>query len=962
MRRVQAWKRWGGGLLSVIFLLSGSHLPTAGAVSSPGETPVVDRLLAESSRDKGYRAYLAARSGAVSPLQDIRLSAEQAQLTGNGRLIAGLGPQGEAQVALFDGDGKITWTVEVPESGFYHLAFGYYTQGEGTKDIPAALLIDGEAPFSEMEVFAFSRLWKDIGMGERDLRGNDIRPKQEQVVEWRERTLYNEEGIEEDYRFYLEKGSRSITLSVGKEIAVESLRVYNRELPTYKTYIQAHAGAGAIADFSYPVQGEAMTSKSESSILPGIDRSGPATQPSDPLRLRLNILDGGGFSKPGQQVTWTVEVEEAGLYHIGMRVRQNELQGLFVSRRVYIDGEIPFQELEAARFIYRDSWQYAELGDGENAYDIYLTPGKHTIILEAVSGELAPVISELEDDVFVLNTLLRKIVMITGTTPDTYRDYSLETEIPELVSVMREMASRLTSLSAAITDMTGSSGGIATVIRQTTAQLERFCRDPAEIPSQLEYFKSNISALSSLMISMQSQPLDIDYLLVTGAADPQPKTEAGFFSSIGYQLQAFFGSFVMDYSAVSAGGDTSEAIKVWYSGSREQAEIVRQMVDDDFTIGSGIGVTLELAQVPIHQAILAGTAPDVMMNVSRTQPVNLAARDALCELSALPGFAALQEQFIDSAFVPYTYENGVYGLPVTMDYHVMFVRDDILAELGLSPPETWEEFYALLPVIQRNNMEIGIPYTTMSSQATIEGGIGARDIFPALVLQREGRFYQEDLTATALDTTPVLDAFQEWTELYTKFGLSLTYDFYNRFRTGEMPIGIQSYGMFNMLEAAAPEIRGMWSMRLIPGTLDANGNINRAESASGSGTVLINRSGHQEAGWEFMKWWVSADVQARYGREVEMQMGTAQRYNTANLQAVEQLPWKEEQLETLRAQREFVEELPEVVGGYYMSRNLDAAFRGVLFNDKNVRDALREQAEGIDSEIARKREEFHLNG
>ena len=77
---------------------------------------------------------------------------------------------------------------------------------------------------------------------------------------------------------------------------------------------------------------------------------------------------------------------------------------------------------------------------------------------------------------------------------------------------------------------------------------------------------------------------------------------------------------------------------------------------------------------------------------------------------------------------------------------------------------------------------------------------------------------------------------------------------------------------------------------------------------------------------------------------------------------MEQLPWKEEQLETLRAQREFVEELPEVVGGYYMSRNLDAAFRGVLFNDKNVRDALREQAEGIDSEIARKREEFHLNG
>lgn len=70
--------------------------------------------------------------------------------------------------------------------------------------------------------------------------------------------------------------------------------------------------------------------------------------------------------------------------------------------------------------------------------------------------------------------------------------------------------------------------------------------------------------------------------------------------------------------------------------------------------------------------------------------------------------------------------------------------------------------------------------------------------------------------------------------------LPLTYDFYNRFRSGEMPMGIQGYGMYNMLEAAAPEIKGMWSMHLLPGTQTQDVKIDRTEGASGTATIMIN--------------------------------------------------------------------------------------------------------------------------
>lgn len=135
-------------------------------------------------------------------------------------------------------------------------------------------------------------------------------------------------------------------------------------------------------------------------------------------------------------------------------------------------------------------------------------------------------------------------------------------------------------------------------------------------------------------------------------------------------------------------------------------------------------------------------------------------------------------------------------------------------------------------------------------------------------------------------------------------------------------MGIQGYGMYNMLEAAAPEIKGMWSMHLLPGTQTQDGKIDRTEGASGTATIMINNrqdEATKTAAWEFMKWWASAESQARYGVEIETLMGTASRYNPANIAAMEQLSWSQEELSILKEQRSWIREIPEVPGGYYTS-------------------------------------------
>ena len=59
------------------------------------------------------------------------------------------------------------------------------------------------------------------------------------------------------------------------------------------------------------------------------------------------------------------------------------------------------------------------------------------------------------------------------------------------------------------------------------------------------------------------------------------------------------------------------------------------MINESFTPRHGIGVNVELVSIPLNQSILAGISPDVVLGISRGQPVNLGARGALLDLSLI---------------------------------------------------------------------------------------------------------------------------------------------------------------------------------------------------------------------------------------------------------------------------------------------------------------------------------------
>jgi ABC-type glycerol-3-phosphate transport system substrate-binding protein len=270
----------------------------------------------------------------------------------------------------------------------------------------------------------------------------------------------------------------------------------------------------------------------------------------------------------------------------------------------------------------------------------------------------------------------------------------------------------------------------------------------------------------------------------------------------------------------------------------------------------------------------------------------------------------------------------------------MFYRTDILAELGAAVPQTWKDFISLLPAVQQSSMNVGVPD------------------FLTHFYQRGGTLYNEDGSRAQLDGEAAAAAFSAYTKFFTHYKTPYIYDFANRFRTGEMPVGFADFTLFNTLQVFAPEIRGLWSFALVPGIMRDDGTINRSIPTSSVASMMFPNVENPETAWEFLKWWLAADTQVRYGRELESVMGASARYATANLAAFQRLAWNAEEMAVLTAQRQWTVGTPEVPGGYYVTRHLTNASLRVINNLEDPRETLLKYSRTINDELSKKRKEF----
>jgi len=872
-------------------------------------------------------------------------------------------------------EGYVEWIIDVPSEGLYNIGVKYYPVPGKSSAIEREIWINGEVPFEGARSILFPRIWTNGTPIIQDDTGNEYRPIQIEAPEWTEVALSGTIGFYDDsYEFYFDKGENTIRfVSVREPMVIESIRLY-REKPvkTYKEIILEYEEKGydtAGKDLEPIVlQGQDAIRKSDPTLYPVWDRTSPLTYPSSVSKIRLNTIGGINWRYPKQWLEWEFDVETPGLYSIIMRGKQNFKSGIFVSRRIYINGKIPFEEAGRVRVNYSMRWQIIDLGEDEEEYLFYFDEGKNTLRMEVVQGDLGEILRETENSVLELNYIYRKIRMITGTVPDPFRDYQLVKRIPEITEIFQRQRDVLQGISNKLEEITGQQGEESVHMQRMSVQLDGFLKDPDTIPERMDRFNSNISALGMWLLTSSEQPLLIDYISIRPPSTPLPPADAPWWQRFIHEIRAFIASFFEDYNQIGNTNDIEEAkrVSLWMGaiqggaigqgGGRDQAEVMKSLIDNFFTQESGIVVDLRLIDMSVLlRAVAVGNGPDLAIYQDQSIPVNYALRSALKDLTEFEDIDSVLERFAPSAIEPFKIGDSIYALPEQQWFDMMFYRKDVLEEIGVKPPDTWDDFYAILPVLQRNYMDIGLP-----SPVNIVAGGPLNSVYMMLLYQMDGDVYDSERRKCILDNETGIQAFTKWTELYTKYKLPLRMDILTRFRVGEAPIVIAPYTFYNALSIASPEIRGLWEMSPVPGLKMDDGTIRREVSSYVTGTIMFENARDPQTAWEYMKWWTRSDTQVAYGREMEALLGPSARWPTANLDAMWELPWPTKDANSIREQWQWVRAVPEVPGGYYTGRNVDNAIRTVINQGMNPRETLLDFVELINDEILIKRREFGL--
>jgi len=954
-------------LLLLIFALTSS---SALATSHNNDLPRSDdHILENYSSGIDYNAYLSSfesQAGANGQLQPVAIDVMSYASASNVEPVHNF--QGRSGL-LTKGDSSVVYEITVPQAGLYNLQVEYSTTNKGSSDPERTLLVNGEIPYKEAGDLSFPRLWRSKTEIKQDPRGNDIRPFQTTYEQWQTLMLRDLRGFYlEPLQFYFKAGQNTLTLNALREelvigaislLAPTSVPTYAEALDRWKQQDYQPVDAGV-----QRIEGESAIHTNDPTLYPISDRSSPKVSPYRGSKIAMNAMGGFNWKKPGQQISWTLNVEEAGLYQIALKSKQNIATGRISYRRLMIDGKVPFSEVSVIPFQYSGKWKNNLLAD-ENGDPFWfaLEPGEHVITLEPVLGGLGDIIRQIEASVASLNEAYRQIIAITGSTPDVYRDYALDEYLPEIIVTFEHEAKALKGLAQQMVELNGTRSSESAIIENASIQLESFVSKPESIAKRLSSFKSNMAGLAALILTLSEQPLTIDYLMAGQLDGHMPAPEASFFERIKHETRIFFGSFFEDYDSIGTTSAGQDTIDLWMVTGRDQAQVVKQMIEQSFTPQTGIFVNLKLVQAAsLLPSVLSGINPDVAIQVGMADPVNYAMRGALMDLSQFPDYNEVQDRFLASANVPYELAGGHYGLPETQSFLLMFYRKDILDDLGLEPPTTWDEMLRVMSVLQENNLEIGLPFSNVenSGYGTLNGGM---QTFMMLLSQRGGTLYRDGGRVSNLDSDVAISAFEEWTSFYSNYKIPLVYDFANRFRLGEMPLAIQDYTAFNMLSVFAPEIKGLWGFTVVPGTAQPDGTINRSVPFVGTSSIMFKKNNdHPEEAWEFLKWWTSADVQELYGREMENLQGAAARYPTANVEALSRLPWTVSEYNVIRTQLNDVVGVPEVPGGYFTPRHVDNAFRSAVMGTllKHPRDAILDYVKYINEELSTKQREFGM--
>lgn len=927
------------GLLGMV-LLVGAYRPPTG----------------QDATASGRPAPLAVPAGQVVSGSPVEIRAEAYGLRLSDHEAAALYEKGS--VYLQPGD-RIAFDVTIEEAGLYTVSFdaaapeSFLTRPEGQ------LLIDGDYPSADTQRIVFPIFYENSREDfPTDRYGHEALIRQQQLVRWSNVPLRDANlSLPYPLQIELEAGEHRFEFELNEQtLLLGSIYVEPfAPLPGYEEYLAEHQAADT-SGVLIEMEAERPSYKNDTAIRPINSRSLDVT-PYDTSRLLLNTLGGENWDLTGSTVYYEFTVPESGMYLITLRALQDVKNNFTVFRRITINDEVLFSELNETPFYYSTSWSNITLGDEEGPYKVYLEEGVNVLGLEATISPYRSAIEKVTNVLLDINELSLEIKRLTGNQIDPFKEWVISDYIPDIEEQLLAIAADLQEDLDILRTIQGSGGSQEILTYQMAIDnITTLAQDPNEIPARMNRFSEGTGSaaqlLGDLLPQLQSQPLTLDKIYIH-SPDVQPEeTGASALTSLWEGIKRFFLSFRPDpYQSI--GAEAGE-LEVWVNRPRQYVDLLQLLADETFTGETGISVKFSIMpdENKLVLANAAGIQPDVALGVSTNVPYELAIRNALKDLRQFDDFDSFITIYEPGSLLSYVINESVYAIPETQDFWVTFYRRDILNSLGIPVPDTWDEVIEILPELQRFGMNFN---TALSSGSGTKGYL----LTAPYLFNHGADLYAENGFATGMGSDEAIEAIQFMAESFTIYGMPLqTANFYDSFRYGSLPIGISNFTTYLQLLTAAPELNGLWELALYPATVLDDGRELRYATGSAQASIMFEKTDQPEEAWEFMKWWMSTDTQVDFQQQLILNYGMEYLWNSANVEAFAFSPIPDNHKEVILEQWEWLQEPLKLPGSYMQERELSNAWNRIVFDGVNPRVAIDASVVTVNREIARKMEEF----
>ncbi len=859
--------------------------------------------------------------------------------------------------AVAHGD-VFTLTIEVPQTALYWLSFDYLSYDASILPLEFSFKVDGAYPFYESRSLLFETTWISEGEADIDRYGNEIVSLPDKKIRWESKALGDASyRYSEPLKLELSEGTHTLEIGIQEgTLLLGDLTLKAPSKPAAYTGSQKAEGNALIT-----IEAEDFYERNDSSIH-ATGEYDSTLSPLSPKETVLNIVDEESFDTAGMSISYDFHVDTAGYYYIGMNYRQSEKNDFPVFLDWRIDGEIPNEAFQGYELPGATDFETLSLTGSEGEkLSVYLEPGDHVISLTISADKIRYALEAADEIMSGISDLSLEVTKVAGTNKDKYRDLKLTRYIPGLEDQLRSWVEQLRKLTEQAQGFVGAESpedvAAFSYLLLAADQLETLAEEPNELVYRVDELATSTNSINTQIANfvdlIGDNKLSVDRIYIYQEGAKLPKG-LGFFKGIGMNLSRFVGSFFgQSYSASNA--DASH-IQVWVNRPRQYVEIMQKMIDEDFTPKTGIEVDLCL-MTDAQKLILSnasGDTPDIATGINYSIPFDLAIRGALVDLTKFDNYKEVFGRYSDGLLVPSVVGDGLYSLPETMNFYVLFYRSDVLEKLGLEVPETMDDLIGMLPDLQMRGLNVYYPTAPMAGMRNFHGTT-------PLIFQNGGRLYGETALDIELDSEATVEGITELTELFTLYDLPVDVpNFYQHFRNGDLPIGIADFNSYNLILNAAPEIANSWDIALVPGTKDPQtGEIYRYMSGGAESSVMFASDDEREQkAWTYMDWWSTAEVQAEFGQRLQILYGDEYIWPTANLEAFAMLPYPTSDKDVILEQAQYILEAPRLLGSYMMERETSNTYNDIVVNGETIRSRIDEAVKIVRRETERKLEEF----